>query len=93
MEKIMKANFNNYASKIMECEKMEDIVSQLYWCYYKYNGWEYAAGYDEIIDALDFENKERLAEKIEQSWDLDEETQLNILYYITVSEIATKYLK
>ena len=86
----MKENFNNYASKIMECEKLEDIVSQLYWCYYKYNGWEYAGGYDEIIDALNLENKQKLAEKIEGSWWLDEETQLNILYSITASELIEK---
>ena len=91
METKMKDNFNYYASKIMECEKLADIVKQLYWCYCKYNGWKEAENYNEILDCLNTENKEALADKVTSDWNLNEESATNILYDITVSELNDKY--
>ena len=90
METTMNKCFNAYASKIMNNETLKAIVTDLYYCYYKYNGYKYAENYQEIVDALSFENKEALADRITRDWDLDEETQTELLYDITASELVTE---
>lgn len=90
MKDEMKECFNYYASKVMDSETLEMVVSQLYNCYYKYNGWRYAEDYKEILEALNYENRELLADRVASDCDLDEATQMQILYDITMSELITE---
>lgn len=82
MKQEMNKCFNIYASKIMECEKLEHTVKQLYYCYYKYNGYEYAKDYKEIVNELTSENKEALAAKIESCGNLEEVEKKELLSYL-----------
>ena len=90
MKENMKKEFNYWVSKFIGNENTEQVVRDLYWCYYKYNSWTEAESWKEIVEALNFENSEALADRITNCLDfeLDEETQREILFYITASQLG-----
>ena len=89
MNEKMKECFNHWATKIIGSETLNTVVTDLYYCYYKYNGYKYAKDRYEILDTLSRENLEALADKVIKAWELDEETQLQALYDITATELRT----
>ena len=89
MNEKMKECFNYWATKIIGSETLNTVVTDLYHCYYKYNGYEYANDRYEILDALSPENLQALADRVTEAWELDEETQLQALYDITATELKT----
>ena len=89
MNEKMKECFNHWATKIIGSETLNTVVTDLYYCYYKYNGYKYAKDRYEILDTLSRENLESLADKVIKAWELDEETQLQALYDITATELRT----
>ena len=87
MNEKMKECFNYWATKIIGSETLNTVVTDLYNCYYKYNGYKYANDRYEILDALSQENLQALADRVTEAWELDEETQLQALYDITATEL------
>ena len=89
MEQKTKECFNHWATNIIGSETLKTVVTDLYYCYYKYNGYKYAEDRYEILDALSLDNLQALADRITEAWELDEETQLQALYDVTMAELRT----
>lgn len=86
----MKKNFNYWVSKALEIKNLAQAMEQTRWIYFKYIKQELPDDYCDVVDEMDFENLETLADRIQYELDLEIPEIQDLWTYTVTSQLLAE---